>query len=73
MPTVTERIALAREGRTAADREFRKALRAGRKSGMSWPQLATASGMSVTHVRYLVENLNERRRQAKKGAEKNGG
>lgn len=65
MPTVQEKISLAREGRDTAEREFRKALRAGRKSGMSWPQLATASGMSVTHVRYLVENLNERRRQAR--------
>jgi hypothetical protein len=69
MPTVTEKIALTREARVEAEREFRKALRAGRKSGMSWPQLATASGMSVTHVRYLVENLNERRRAARKGEE----
>lgn len=66
MPTIEEKISLTREQRTKADAEFRAALRAGRKSGLSWPQLATVSGMSVTHVRYLVENLNERRRAARK-------
>ena len=71
MPTITEKLSLAREERDKAERELRKALRAGRKSGMSWPQLATATGMSVTHVRYLTLNLNERRREARKG-ETNG-
>lgn len=68
---MTEKIALAREARSAAEADFRRALRAGHKSGLSWSQLATASGMSRTHVRYLILNLNDRRREARKG-EKNG-
>ena len=71
MPTVTEKIALTREERDKADAEFRKALRRGRGLGMSWLQLATAAGMSVHGVRYLVNNENELRRQERKG-ETNG-
>lgn len=72
MPTITEKIALAREARDKAETEFRKTLRAGRKSGMSWSRLATVSGMSITGVRYLTENHNDKRKAARKGEPKDG-
>lgn len=65
MPTVIEKVALAREERDKAERAFRKALRTARSHGMSWPQIATVSGMSIRGVRYLAMDENEQRRQAR--------
>lgn len=67
MPTIEERIAQARKDRDKAETTFRKELRAGRRSGLSWARLATVSGLSLTNVRYLVLNLNEQRVAARKG------
>ena len=61
MPTVEETIALTREARNIAEAEFCKALRAGRKKGMSWAQLATVAGMSIYGVRYLTMTQRERK------------
>jgi hypothetical protein len=72
MPTITEKIALTREARDKAEAEFRKALRAGRKSGMSWSQLATVAGMSNYGVRYLADDYNKKRRSPQKKGENNG-
>lgn len=72
MPTVTEKIALAREARDEADAKFHKALEDGRKHGMSWAQLGAVAGMSRYTVRYHVEKLNDRRVEAKKGEKTNG-
>lgn len=68
MPTIEEKVALAREERDLADQRFREALRAARAAGMSWSQLATASGLSQHGVRYLTENLNEKRQAARQAA-----
>ncbi len=71
MPTIEENISLTKQERDEAERKFRKALKAGRKKGMSWQRLADVAGMSITGVRYLAENHNEGRRTARKAA-KNG-
>lgn len=63
MPTLTEKIALAREKRAKADQDFRDALRRGKEGGLSWSQLSEVSGLSESGVRYLALNLNEQRRQ----------
>ena len=65
MPTLVEKIALAREKRDAADESFRRSLEAGREAGMSWNELAVAAGLSRYGVRYLTANLNRRRQQTK--------
>lgn len=71
MPTIEEKISLARERRDAAEEEFRESLRVGRSvGGMSWSQLATVAGMTLTGVRYLVLDLNEQRKAARKKGEK---
>jgi hypothetical protein len=72
MPTVEEKIVLAREARDKAEAEFRKALRAGRRHGMSWSRLATVAGMSNYGVRYLTDDYNKKRRAPQKKGE-NGG
>lgn len=61
MPTITEKIALAREKRAKADQDFRDALLRGKEGGMSWSQLAEVSGLSESGVRYLALDLNKRR------------
>lgn len=68
MPTLEEKIALAREERDAADLRFRETLREARANGegMSWSQLAKAAGLSMHGVRYLVLELNNERQAAKK-------
>ena len=43
-----------------ADAEFLAAMRNARPE-CSWSQIADVANMSRTNVRYLVENLNERR------------
>lgn len=70
MPTIEERIAQARLDRDKAEKAFRKELRAGRRLGLTWTRLATISGMTLTGVRYLVENLNEQRKAAREKGEK---
>ena len=67
MPTVTEKISLAREKRDKAEEAFRQALRDGHDHGLSWAKVAEVAGMSEFNVRYLALNLIEQRRQARKG------
>lgn len=69
MPTLEEKIVLTREGRDAADQAFVDALQAARDAGWSWSQLAKASGLSITGVRYHILDLNTRRKEARKGEE----
>ena len=71
MPTVIQKMVLAREERDEAEAEFRKAILAARKNGMSWSQIATAVGMSIYGVRYLAQNQKKRRKARPKG-ETNG-
>ncbi len=70
MPTIEENIALTREARDKAEVEFRKALRAGRKSGMSWSKIATVAGMSIFGVRYLADDANKKPKATQKKGEK---
>lgn len=61
MPTtLLERVTITGAARDKAEAEFRDALRLA-KDQHSWSELADAARMSVTGVRYLAANLNERR------------
>lgn len=73
MPTITEKIELTRRERKKADEAFRAALKRGRALGMSWSALATASGMSITGVRWLVLDLKDRHKEPQAEGRENGG
>lgn len=58
-----ERVAKARKARQGAELAFRQTLIAAREVH-SWAEIASVAGLSKHGVRYLVNEENEKRRDA---------
>lgn len=62
MPTLLEKVTRASRQRKAADEHFRETLKDAREFH-TWKEIGEAAGMTLAGVRWLVEDLGEKRRE----------
>lgn len=58
MPTLLERVAIARKARAKSETQFRDAILAAREYH-TWEEIADAAGLSYSGVRYLAGMFGE--------------
>ena len=68
MPSLLEQVARARDNRRDADQTFRAVLVQARNSGHTWAELANIAGLTISGVRYLALDLNQKRKKGGKDA-----
>lgn len=62
MSATLEAVARARDARLTSEEAFRAKLAKAHARGHSWAEIGEVAGLSPSGVRYLVEELNERRK-----------